>query len=836
MKLRFLKFAIALLALAMLCALPLTQRSAQAASAYYIEVDITNQIVTIDDNSNRTESGKVAMMICSTGKSGTPTPTGTFTLPTKRYSTERTEWYYFSQYNCYAKWATRIYSGILFHSVTYNSKSSGPSSAAVNALGYQASHGCVRLRVADAKWIAKNCPAGTKVRIYKSGKRNESLRSSLLRSSWYRSSSSSKPATRDYLTIGDTGSKVTALQKNLITLKLYSGSASGTYNSATSTAVKNFQRYNGLAQTGNADPATVSAIASKASQVSSQYGGNEYKAVVTTQSQQLARVSVKTSLNVRKSASTTATIIAQLSNKTVVTILSKGSTWSKVQIGSTVGYCSNSYLVFYNGTSETLTYEPVVAPTPTPTPEPTPEPTPTPEPEPTPTSEPTEEATPAPSEDPEATPTPTADPTPLPTVDITSAPVTPEPTVTPTPTPVPTPEPTPEPTSTPTPTSTPAPSVTPEPMPTAGSSTLKNGSSGAAVRNLQQGLIALKLYAGSPDGKFGSLTEEAIRIFQRANKLTETGTATPALQQLIFDKAAAVVQKFAGGDYQVTISNVTTSKATIATKTSPLNIRKKSSTTAAVVGKAPKGASVTVLKKGKNWSQVQYGKITGYCLNSYLKFSSTTETVLSYEAVPGAPATNADSTETAVELEVSEETPAPSEAPEVTPGPTPTPEAIPSPEAAETPAPTETTEPVPIAEPTPTAEPLYAVIAREGVKVYAEAEVDEETVIAEPERDSFFTVLERGEEWTLIALDDQHKGYVATADIILTKEKPVRPTATPEPTPAPEATNEPAPIETQTPETTPTPAAPDPEPEAPDSSVELEPPAALPDDPSEANE
>ena len=34
------------------------------------------------------------------------------------------------------------------------------------ALGQKASHGCIRLRVEDAKWIYQNCESGTVVVIY----------------------------------------------------------------------------------------------------------------------------------------------------------------------------------------------------------------------------------------------------------------------------------------------------------------------------------------------------------------------------------------------------------------------------------------------------------------------------------------------------------------------------------------------------------------------------------------------------------------------------------------------------------------------------------------------
>lgn len=35
-----------------------------------------------------------------------------------------------------------------------------------NKLGEQASQGCVRLAVSDAKWVYDNCPTGTNVSIY----------------------------------------------------------------------------------------------------------------------------------------------------------------------------------------------------------------------------------------------------------------------------------------------------------------------------------------------------------------------------------------------------------------------------------------------------------------------------------------------------------------------------------------------------------------------------------------------------------------------------------------------------------------------------------------------
>lgn len=55
---------------------------------------------------------------------------------------------------------------------------------------------------------------------------------------------------------------------------------------------------------------------------------------------------------------------------------------------------------------------------------------------------------------------------------------------------------------------------------------------------------------------------------------------------------------------------------------SVLNIRKKKSTSSPVVGKFKKGSIGTVLKKGKEWSRIRSGKVTGYVKNEYLIWGS----------------------------------------------------------------------------------------------------------------------------------------------------------------------------------------------------------------------
>ena len=71
----------------------------------------------------------------------------------------------------YGQYCTRIYGSFLFHSVWYyQPKKNTQSYAQFNRLGTTASHGCIRLTVADSKWIYDHCPSGTKVVIYNSSK------------------------------------------------------------------------------------------------------------------------------------------------------------------------------------------------------------------------------------------------------------------------------------------------------------------------------------------------------------------------------------------------------------------------------------------------------------------------------------------------------------------------------------------------------------------------------------------------------------------------------------------------------------------------------------------
>lgn len=127
---------------------------------YNIKVNKTLNVVMIYSNDTL-----VKTFVCSAGND---TPLGTF---------ETSDQYEYGDVvgGVYARYSTRIYKGILFHSVPYYTKPTSDNpywndleSEEYNKLGELASAGCIRLSVIDSKWIYDNIKKGTKVEIYES--------------------------------------------------------------------------------------------------------------------------------------------------------------------------------------------------------------------------------------------------------------------------------------------------------------------------------------------------------------------------------------------------------------------------------------------------------------------------------------------------------------------------------------------------------------------------------------------------------------------------------------------------------------------------------------------
>lgn len=111
-----------------------------------------------DDRGNYTVPVKA--ICCSVAREGHTTPLGRFR------TTDRYTWCYMVD-GSYGRYAIRIRGGIMFHSVCYYSTDiSDLEYEEYNKLGSPASLGCIRMCVADEKWLYDNCPTGFPVEIY----------------------------------------------------------------------------------------------------------------------------------------------------------------------------------------------------------------------------------------------------------------------------------------------------------------------------------------------------------------------------------------------------------------------------------------------------------------------------------------------------------------------------------------------------------------------------------------------------------------------------------------------------------------------------------------------
>lgn len=129
---------------------------------YAIKVNRQENIVTVyalDEQGYYTVP--VRCMRCSTANDEN-TPLGLFN------TSDRYDWAWLLG-GVYGQYAYQIYGDILFHSVPYETDSNDRLETwEYNKLGTHASMGCVRLCVADAKWIFDNCEYGTQVNIFDS--------------------------------------------------------------------------------------------------------------------------------------------------------------------------------------------------------------------------------------------------------------------------------------------------------------------------------------------------------------------------------------------------------------------------------------------------------------------------------------------------------------------------------------------------------------------------------------------------------------------------------------------------------------------------------------------
>ncbi len=235
---------------------------------FAITVDVENQVTTVygrDENGEYTQV--IRQMLCSTGTRANPSDVGDWVL-----NGRHANWCVFPKWgNSYARYWTRINSSIAFHSVIYTAVSnSAVDVSSYKKLGKRASHGCIRLTVADAKWIYDNIGEGTVVSIVENMKKDPELRDALKLPPFnYKTNlpevtpmptaepvyvSTEKPVLQvKRLRKNSEGEAVYLVQRKLTELGFYTGKCSGKILDGTVSAIKAFQRANGLYPSGEAD-------------------------------------------------------------------------------------------------------------------------------------------------------------------------------------------------------------------------------------------------------------------------------------------------------------------------------------------------------------------------------------------------------------------------------------------------------------------------------------------------------------------------------------------------------------------------------------------------------
>lgn len=127
---------------------------------YVIYVNRTLNCITVKQQDKDGNLTPVKSIVCSCGKEGHETPEGTY--KTSSYY----EWREMVD-GTYGRYVVRFNGKILFHSVPYIEEAPNTLEwEEYNKLGQNASLGCVRMSVEDAKWIYDNCKPGTVVVVY----------------------------------------------------------------------------------------------------------------------------------------------------------------------------------------------------------------------------------------------------------------------------------------------------------------------------------------------------------------------------------------------------------------------------------------------------------------------------------------------------------------------------------------------------------------------------------------------------------------------------------------------------------------------------------------------
>lgn len=156
-----------------------------------------------------------------------------------------------------------------------------------------------------------------------------------------------------------------------------------------------------------------------------------------------------------------------------------------------------------------------------------------------------------------------------------------------------------------------------------GLTTIRYGSTGNLVKELQEGLNSLGYDCGKVDGKFGSNTQASLIQFQKDNGLTADGVCG--------DKTWVALNKALGSEddseqdeevYEVLYEAYVTAQSG-----ATVNMREAKTTSSTIIAAIPLKTTVQVLEEHDGWYKIMYKNRTGYMMSKFLtKVASDSQT------------------------------------------------------------------------------------------------------------------------------------------------------------------------------------------------------------------
>lgn len=161
---------------------------------------------------------------------------------------------------------------------------------------------------------------------------------------------------------------------------------------------------------------------------------------------------------------------------------------------------------------------------------------------------------------------------------------------------------------------------------------LRSGDSGEDVTALQTKLSELGFFTGTADGRYGKITEDAVRAFQKANQLNVDGRAGVKTQTKLFSGKAIGVKptqtpKPDSQSLQTTQNPLAKTAAPAEEKaeypynttvSASVNLRRSASLNSMRLVTVPQGATISVLENDGNFQKISYSKFTGYVMSDYV--------------------------------------------------------------------------------------------------------------------------------------------------------------------------------------------------------------------------